>query len=158
MYCGVPSTSPLRVRRTASAARARPKSVLRTWWSSVTRMLAGFTSRCTIERACAAPSASPTAAMSAAAAAGSIGSPGRSRGEGGRARGDGRGGHRLAGAEQGRERLAVDVLHHQVRRVVRVAGAEVEDLGDSGVVEAGSVVGLGLEARSEDGVVGVLLL
>ena len=61
MYCGVPAMMPQRVSDTSSAARARPKSVSTarsTPFSS--RMLAGFTSRCT--RPCSWAAASPAAA------------------------------------------------------------------------------------------------
>ena len=54
---GKPVTSPVWVSEASATARAMPKSVSFTWSAAVTRMLAGFTSRCTIPAACAAASA-----------------------------------------------------------------------------------------------------
>ena len=62
MYAGVPTATPVTVSRASpSAARAIPKSDTSTWpVAPSTRMLSGFTSRCTTWRACAYASASAT--------------------------------------------------------------------------------------------------
>ena len=70
---------------------------------------------------------------------------------------------RLSGQQQRGQRLAVDELHHQERPVHAgpVGGgrlAEVEDGRDARVVQGRGVAGLGLEARPERRVVGVLRL
>ena len=76
-YCGVPITSPVLVSPTPSAARAMPKSVTLICRSGVTIRLAGFTSRCTMPLACAAPSPSAACASSSRTASGSMGTSGR---------------------------------------------------------------------------------
>ena len=82
-YCGVPSTWPVWVMPTLSAARAMPKSVTFTFRSGVTIRLAGFTSRWTMPAACAAAIASAAWAIRSVAASGSMGAPGRSSAESG---------------------------------------------------------------------------
>ena len=80
----MPSTSPVPVSATESAARAMPKSVTLTLPAGVTSRLAGLTSRCTIPAAWAWASASAACRIRSRTWAGSIGWSGRISSESGR--------------------------------------------------------------------------
>ena len=105
---------PFWVSGTASAARAMPKSVIFTAPSDRrTSRLPGFTSRCTIPTRCASASASAACRTISSTRAGR---------------------QPPVPGQLGRQRLAVDVLHDQVRDRDVVAGghlAVVEDVGDA---------------------------
>jgi hypothetical protein len=82
-YCGVPTTCPVWVSAAAFAARAMPKSVIFTVRPGVTSRFAGFTSRCTMPRSCAAASASAACATRSQAVSAGIRSPPRSSADSG---------------------------------------------------------------------------
>ncbi len=71
----MPITSPVWVNVAEPMARAMPKSVIFTWPSGVTRMFAGFTSRCTTPAACATARASAIWSPSSLACSGSMSRP-----------------------------------------------------------------------------------
>ena len=102
MYAAVPSTVPSMVCVTSAdpvdRSFARPKSSSLADPVRVTRMLAGFRSRCRIPLLCAASSAPAICIASA---------------------------HRVLGRQRAAQRRAVDVLHHQVVRADVVQRADV---------------------------------
>ena len=124
-YAGEPVTSPVWVSAASASVRAMPKSDSFTWPSGATRMLDGFTSRCTIPAPCAAASASATWARIGAASSGV---------------------QPAALADQLGEVGALDVLHDQPLLVASWLVDEVEDRDHVGVVELGGQPGLALGA------------
>ena len=130
-YAGEPVTSPVWVSDGSAAVRAMPKSESFTCPSEATRMLDGFTSRCTMPAPCAAASALAVWARIGAASSGVS---------------------RPRCADQVGQVGALDVLHDQPLLALPVGLVdEVEDRDHVGVVELGGELGLALGA---DGVRG----
>ena len=129
-YAGEPVTRPVCVREASASARAMPKSDSFTWPSAVTRMLEGFTSRCTMPDSCAAASASAACRSSGAASSGERAPSCRT---------------------SSARRAPLDVLHDQP--VVVALHHQVEDRDHVRVVEPGGEPGLALgplEIRAAD--------